>query len=142
MQVMATEDSMSDDVFESLEDGGVGRSLNVLPTPGQQQFHKTPSPTGYRDYKPPADLLKMYDSCGEDEAEQKVHKKVKSPRSSEIIQDFERVSEEHERRGRWDESSRILREYQESMRGEGGGMNLLANNGCLLVSVVRSQQSD
>jgi hypothetical protein len=78
-QVMTTEDSMSDDVFESPEDiamtdgdrGGYGtKHMNVMSVPGQ---HTTPSPTGYRDYKPPAEVLKMYEQQQE-EVEQKVHK--------------------------------------------------------------------
>ena len=74
---MTTDDSMSDDVFESPEDavqsGGGGGHMNVLSTPGQTQQLKTPSPTGYRDYKPPADMLRMYEQQQE-EAELMVHK--------------------------------------------------------------------
>ncbi|KAJ9581519.1 hypothetical protein L9F63_023303, partial [Diploptera punctata] len=82
--VMTTDDSMSDDVFESPEDtamsaqsGGDGGNTNVLSTPGQTQQLKTPSPTGYRDYKPPADMLRMYEQQQE-EAELMVHK-MQSP---------------------------------------------------------------
>jgi Ras-related protein Rab-37 len=79
LQVMTTDDSMSDDVFESPEDmamtegerGSYGtKYMNVMSVPGQ---HTTPSPTGYRDYKPPAEVLKMYEQQQE-EAEQAVHK--------------------------------------------------------------------
>ncbi|XP_046680101.1 ras-related protein Rab-37 isoform X1 [Homalodisca vitripennis] len=45
--VMATDDSMSDDVFESDD---------TLRTPGAPTTQ--PSPTGYRGYKPPEDLFK------------------------------------------------------------------------------------
>jgi Ras-related protein Rab-37 len=79
---MTTDDSMSDDVFESPEDtammeggGGVsvGKQMNVMPVPGQRtQQLKTPSPTGYRDYKPPVEILKMYEQ--QEEVEQMVHK--------------------------------------------------------------------
>jgi len=79
LQVMTTDDSMSDDVFESPEDmamteverGNYGtKQMNVMSVPGQ---HTTPSPTGYRDYKPPAEVLKMYEQQQE-EVEQAVHK--------------------------------------------------------------------
>ncbi|GFG40995.1 hypothetical protein Cfor_12591, partial [Coptotermes formosanus] len=77
--VMTTDDSMSDDVFESPEDtalaasereGCASKQTNVMSVPGQ---HTTPSPTGYRDYKPPVDVLKMYEQQQE-ESEQIVHK--------------------------------------------------------------------
>jgi hypothetical protein len=76
LQVMTTDDSMSDDVFESPEDmamteGERGtKQSKVMSVPGQ---NITPSPTGYRDYKPPADVLKMYE-LQQEEAEQAVHK--------------------------------------------------------------------
>jgi Ras-related protein Rab-37 len=80
---MTTDDSMSDDVFESPEDtammesgGGVsvGKQMNVMSAPVQlAQQLKTPSPTGYRDYKPPVEMLKLYEQQQE-EAEQMVHK--------------------------------------------------------------------
>ncbi|KAF9802258.1 hypothetical protein SFRURICE_008940 [Spodoptera frugiperda] len=41
---MATDDSMSDDVFED----------DTLRAPAQSAQRSTPSPTGYRDYHPPA----------------------------------------------------------------------------------------
>ncbi|XP_075219972.1 RAS oncogene family member Rab26 isoform X3 [Lycorma delicatula] len=49
---MATDDSMSDDVFESPQE------TQSLQAPSQTSGGTTPSPTGYRDYKPPADLLR------------------------------------------------------------------------------------
>ncbi|XP_069703892.1 ras-related protein Rab-37 isoform X2 [Periplaneta americana] len=88
--VMTTDDSMSDDVFESPEDTAVSESgggggggggdgnkqMNMMTVPGEKtQQLKTPSPTGYRDYKPPADLLKLYEQQ-QDEAEQMVHKTI------------------------------------------------------------------
>jgi Ras-related protein Rab-37 len=83
LQVMTTDDSMSDDVFESPEDtammesggGGYGgKQMNTMSVPGQHtQQLKTPSPTGYRDYRPPAEMLKLYEQP-QDEAEQMVHK--------------------------------------------------------------------
>jgi Ras-related protein Rab-37 len=80
---MTTDDSMSDDVFESPEDttvmesgggGSVNKQMNMMSVSGQhtQQF-KTPSPTGYRDYKPPVEMLKLYEQQQE-ETEQMVHK--------------------------------------------------------------------
>lgn len=44
LQQMATDDSMSDDVFED----------DTLRAPAQSAQRSTPSPTGYRDYHPPA----------------------------------------------------------------------------------------
>jgi len=73
LQVMTTDDSMSDDVFESPEDMAMTegtKQTNVMSVPGQ---HTTPSPTGYRDYKPPAEVLKMYE-LQQEEVEQAVHK--------------------------------------------------------------------
>jgi Ras-related protein Rab-37 len=78
---MTTDDSMSDDVFESPEDtamteiggGSVSKEINMMSVPGQHTQLKTPSPTGYRDYKPPVEMLKLYEQQQE-EAEQTVHK--------------------------------------------------------------------
>ena len=79
LQVMATDDSMSDDVFESPEDmamaenergGYVSKQTSMMSVPGQQT---TPSPTGYRDYKPPVEVLKMYEQ-EQQQSEQTVHK--------------------------------------------------------------------
>lgn len=56
------EDSMSDDVFE-MDDDPTSTATNVLSgglTPaagGEGPLEMTPSPTGYRDYKPPAEVL-------------------------------------------------------------------------------------
>lgn len=51
---MIQDDSMSDDVFEVETENRASRL-----TPGDQLpvTSSTPSPTGYRDYKPPAELL-------------------------------------------------------------------------------------
>lgn len=80
---MTTDDSMSDDVFESPEDAAAaesgggeycGKQMNTMPVPGQHTHQlKTPSPTGYRDYRPPAEMMKLYEQRQE-EAEQMVHK--------------------------------------------------------------------
>ncbi|EEB09837.1 hypothetical protein Phum_PHUM001800 [Pediculus humanus corporis] len=53
---MIADDSMSDDVFEMDEAGGnsySGKGLNVL----ANTTHRTPSPTGYKDYQPPKELF-------------------------------------------------------------------------------------
>jgi Ras-related protein Rab-37 len=63
---MAADDSMDDDVFESQEDGD---GLRVSGKKGN-----TPSPTGYRDYKPPAEVLKMCQTDVLEDCEQIVHK--------------------------------------------------------------------
>lgn len=63
---MTTDDSMSDDVFESEDvvalstpasslSASTAGGLNVL----AGQSHRTPSPTGYRDYQPPPELFEM-----------------------------------------------------------------------------------
>lgn len=51
---MKQEDSMSDDVFESPDD----KTAAILNPPGRPTQARTPSPTGYKDYKPPAHLFK------------------------------------------------------------------------------------
>ncbi|XP_018395220.1 PREDICTED: ras-related protein Rab-37-like isoform X1 [Cyphomyrmex costatus] len=58
---LTTEDSMSDDVFE-MDDDRSSTITNVVsggltPASIERPFEKTPSPTGYRDYKPPAEVL-------------------------------------------------------------------------------------
>ncbi|XP_018302438.1 ras-related protein Rab-37 isoform X1 [Mycetomoellerius zeteki] len=58
---LTTEDSMSDDVFE-MDDDRSSTVTNVVsggltPATTERSFEKTPSPTGYRDYKPPAEVL-------------------------------------------------------------------------------------
>ncbi|KYN03026.1 Ras-related protein Rab-26 [Cyphomyrmex costatus] len=61
LQFLTTEDSMSDDVFE-MDDDRSSTITNVVsggltPASIERPFEKTPSPTGYRDYKPPAEVL-------------------------------------------------------------------------------------
>ena len=52
---MTGDDSMSDDVFEVEDDACTVASSGL--TPMGQPLTTTPSPTGYRDYKPPAEVL-------------------------------------------------------------------------------------
>ncbi|XP_076232747.1 ras-related protein Rab-37 isoform X1 [Calliopsis andreniformis] len=58
LNIMTGEDSMSDDVFEVDDDGSINATAVGL-TPGttEQPYTTTPSPTGYRDYKPPAEVF-------------------------------------------------------------------------------------
>ncbi|XP_011640660.1 ras-related protein Rab-37 [Pogonomyrmex barbatus] len=61
LNFITVEDSMSDDVFE-MEDDRSSTVTNVVsggltPATRQRPLEKTPSPTGYRDYKPPAEVL-------------------------------------------------------------------------------------
>ncbi|KAL0124225.1 hypothetical protein PUN28_006220 [Cardiocondyla obscurior] len=61
LNFMTAEDSMSDDVFE-MDDDRSSTVTNVVsggltPATIERPFEKTPSPTGYRDYKPPAEVL-------------------------------------------------------------------------------------
>ncbi|KAB0795498.1 hypothetical protein PPYR_12337 [Photinus pyralis] len=70
---MATEDSMDDDVFESLEDTVAHSNLQV----NQNAYNRsTPSPTGYRDYKPPAEVLKLCETDTIEECNQIIHKTI------------------------------------------------------------------
>ncbi|XP_012531664.1 ras-related protein Rab-37 isoform X1 [Monomorium pharaonis] len=55
---LITEDSMSDDVFEMDDDrSSTVVSGGLTPATIERPLEKTPSPTGYRDYKPPAEVL-------------------------------------------------------------------------------------
>lgn len=55
---LMTEDSMSDDVFEMDDDrSSTVVSGGLTPATVERPLEKTPSPTGYRDYKPPAEVL-------------------------------------------------------------------------------------
>lgn len=61
---MADDDSIDDDVFETKDTN----TLNIK-TSGT-----TPSPTGYRDYKPPDEVLRLCQTDNIEELEQTVHK--------------------------------------------------------------------
>ncbi|XP_029038623.1 ras-related protein Rab-37-like isoform X2 [Osmia bicornis bicornis] len=52
---MTADDNMSDDVFE--DDGSNAPSTGLTPGTTGQTLTTTPSPTGYRDYKPPAEVF-------------------------------------------------------------------------------------
>lgn len=67
------DDSMDDDVFEATEETTSGR-LKVIHNDYLDRSQNTPSPTGYRDYKPPAEVLKMCENDIVEESEQRVHK--------------------------------------------------------------------
>lgn len=68
--IMADDDSIDDDVFET-KDTLPNTSLDVnKPNKGAT----TPSPTGYRDYKPPAEVLRLCETDNLEESEQTVHK--------------------------------------------------------------------
>ena len=54
---MTGDDSMSDDVFEVEDDACTVASSGLTPRSTGQPLTNTPSPTGYRDYKPPAEVL-------------------------------------------------------------------------------------
>ncbi|XP_071577565.1 uncharacterized protein [Temnothorax nylanderi] len=61
LNILTAEDSMSDDVFE-MDDDRSATVTNVVsggltPATVERPLEKTPSPTGYRDYKPPAEVL-------------------------------------------------------------------------------------
>lgn len=61
LNLMTAEDSMSDDVFEMDDERSStvasAHSGGLTPATGERPLNKTPSPTGYRDYKPPAEVL-------------------------------------------------------------------------------------
>ncbi|KAJ8920179.1 hypothetical protein NQ315_011840 [Exocentrus adspersus] len=67
---MATDDSMDDDVFESQDDES---HLKVASKPEEPKSN-TPSPTGYRNYQPPAEVLKLCQTDIIDEVEPIIHK--------------------------------------------------------------------
>ncbi|XP_052121010.1 ras-related protein Rab-26-like [Frankliniella occidentalis] len=99
---MASDDSMIDDVFESAEDAQRGGASQYgypgyQPPPLQHAPHNqpqpapqagaaaaqdgdrpnlNPSPTGYRDYQPPAEALSQYDRQRLEELELIVHKTI------------------------------------------------------------------
>lgn len=59
---MSLDDNISDDVFESIEEAEVNQNTkNISAT--DPNYEKRPSPTGYRDYKPPSTTRKPSDSC-------------------------------------------------------------------------------
>lgn len=68
---IATDDSMSDDVFEASDEeksnfvnkqiNGSGRGgAKALTVAAKTAVEQTPSPTGYPGYKPPPEALRMY----------------------------------------------------------------------------------
>ncbi|XP_050498967.1 ras-related protein Rab-37-like isoform X3 [Diabrotica virgifera virgifera] len=64
-------DSMDDDVFETIEDSRL--KINAI---NSQQKGGTPSPTGYRNYKPPAEVLKLAENDIIESVEPIVHKTI------------------------------------------------------------------
>lgn len=73
---MTTDDSMDDDVFEASEDVLTNDSsrLSVTENDHNLKEENTPSPTGYRGYKPPAEVLKLCESEVIEESDQRIHK--------------------------------------------------------------------
>ncbi|XP_014482090.1 PREDICTED: ras-related protein Rab-37-like isoform X1 [Dinoponera quadriceps] len=60
LNCVTAEDNISDDVFEMEDDhSSVTYALSggLTPASGERRPDKAPSPTGYRDYKPPAEVL-------------------------------------------------------------------------------------
>ncbi|KAK9892873.1 hypothetical protein WA026_022553 [Henosepilachna vigintioctopunctata] len=70
-KMATTDDSMDDDVFES-DDELRGR----LAVSQRQTLPKTPSPTGYRGYQPPPEVLKLAENDILEDTEQKTHKTI------------------------------------------------------------------
>ncbi|XP_023030359.2 ras-related protein Rab-37 isoform X1 [Leptinotarsa decemlineata] len=68
---MATDDSMDDDVFEAIEDNRL-----KLTAKDSEKKDKAPSPTGYRNYKPPAEVLKLCQSDIIVDVEPRIHKTI------------------------------------------------------------------
>lgn len=59
-QFLTADDSISDDVFEMDDDRSSVTNVvsgGLTPATVERTLEKTPSPTGYRDYKPPAEVL-------------------------------------------------------------------------------------
>ncbi|XP_076265541.1 RAS oncogene family member Rab26 isoform X1 [Rhynchophorus ferrugineus] len=69
-----TDDSMDDDVFESQED--VDNKLKLLDNHHLDRRLNTPSPTGYRGYQPPVEVLNLCRSNVLDEVEVTIHKTI------------------------------------------------------------------
>ncbi|XP_017882458.1 ras-related protein Rab-37-like isoform X1 [Ceratina calcarata] len=57
LNIMTADDSMSDDVFEVEDDASMAISNCLTPGSISQPLTTTPSPTGYPDYKPPAEVF-------------------------------------------------------------------------------------
>ncbi|XP_019865261.1 ras-related protein Rab-37 isoform X1 [Aethina tumida] len=72
MPSMATDDSMDDDVFESQDEAN---RLGVVEKVVQEKTNH-PSPTGYRNYQPPAEVLKLCETNVIEDNEQIVHKTI------------------------------------------------------------------
>ncbi|KAL3267690.1 hypothetical protein HHI36_006823 [Cryptolaemus montrouzieri] len=66
-----TDDSMDDDVFESEDD-----VRNKLGFEERKMLPKTPSPTGYRGYRPPPEVIKLAQNDVLEETEQITHKVI------------------------------------------------------------------
>lgn len=74
MKKMATDESMDDEVFEATEEN-ISSKLKVLENDHRSNRKaNTPSPTGYRDYKPPAEVLKLCETDVIEDNEQTIHK--------------------------------------------------------------------
>lgn len=71
--MMATDDSMDDDVFEATDETANSK-LKVLEDKYKQLKANTASSTGYRDYKPPEEVLKLCETDILEETEYTVHK--------------------------------------------------------------------
>lgn len=70
---MAADDSMDDDVFEALDDTANSK-LRVLEDNCKYRKTNSPSSTGYRDYKPPAEVLRLCETDILEDTEQIIHK--------------------------------------------------------------------
>lgn len=69
--IMADDDSIDDDVFETKE---TTPSANLDVNQSNAFNASNPSPTGYRNYQPPAEVLRMCEMDYIEESEQIVHK--------------------------------------------------------------------
>ncbi|XP_044732083.1 ras-related protein Rab-37-like isoform X2 [Chrysoperla carnea] len=73
----STDDSLEDEVFETQQESMTSLSVNDGVKGGTSvSEQKTPSPTGYRNYKPPAEVLRLCEEETLDETEQIVHKTI------------------------------------------------------------------
>lgn len=108
-QFMTAEDNISDDVFE-MDDNTNVLSNSLTPAIGERPLEKTPSPTGYRDYKPPAEVLsnnysttfrttRDFDSVRstlkrDHEKEDNFTHKVSLARSSRVLRRFSKAAQD------------------------------------------------
>ncbi|XP_060528356.1 ras-related protein Rab-37-like isoform X2 [Cylas formicarius] len=75
MSAISADDSMDDDVFESQDNAAALNKLKIIENNLEKKCN-TPSPTGYRGYQPPAEVLKLCQTDILSDIEPVVHKTI------------------------------------------------------------------